>query len=564
MDEHHLSDRAGPGFLGQPLTRRRLLKGLVAVTAASAVLPLAAACAPQQAPSPKPVTEPAKPGAGPAKPAEAAKAAAGEPKMGGTLKVAILGEPPALDSMFTTATVAADTSWHVMETLFSRNMKQEPVPHLLEKYDASADGKNVSLLLRKGVPFHNDKEMTSADVLASLKRFADISPRGKSVLDRAESIEAKDKYTITIAFKEATAGILPIFLANRDCPIFPEEQCAQFGKEKIPQPIGTGPYKFVEHLPDRHVRFARFDKYAALETAADGPSGKRVAYFDEILFIPVPEESVRADGVGTGEYDYADTLAPDTFDKVKALPNVTPDIGKPYYWATPHFNKKEGMFTNVKLRQAVMYAVDIDPIAKSAFGNPDFYRIGPDIAAPETAWYTDVGKEVYDKPDPEKAKALMREAGYDDSPVRWMSTKEYFYNYNGSLPFKQALEAVGFKVDLQLMDWATLVKRRADSKEYDVFVTAHSSYVHPIQQPYLAPTWPGWWTHPEKDKLVSAIMAETDAQKQMEHIKQLQILQYQDVPLYKYGEYFVLRARSNKIKGNVNYPEPFFWNAWFG
>ncbi len=62
--------------------------------------------------------------------------------------------------------------------------------------------------------------------------------------------------------------------------------------------------------------------------------------------------------------------------------------------------------------------------------------------------------------DLEKAKALMKEAGYDGTPIRWMSTKEYFYNYNAGVVFKQQLEAAGFKVDLQVMDWATLVKRR--------------------------------------------------------------------------------------------------------
>src|SRR3712207_8768321 len=101
----------------------------------------------------------------------------------------------------------------------------------------------------------------------------------------------------------------------------------------------------------------------------------------------------------------------------------------------------------------------------------------------------------------EKVKALLKEGGYDGTPVRWMSTKEYFYNYNAGLVFKQQLEAVGFKVDLQVMDWATMGRRRSDPKEYDVHVTGHSSYVHPVMQPYLATSWPGWWESAEKDRL---------------------------------------------------------------
>ena len=110
----------------------------------------------------------------------------------------------------------------------------------------------------------------------------------------------------------------------------------------------------------------------------DGPAGKKVAYIDEIQYIPVPEESVRADGVGTGEYHYGDgSLAPDSYARVKGVPNVEADIGKPYYWAVAHMNKKEGLFTNVKLRQAVLAAMQVDPIAAAAFGVKEFYRIDP-------------------------------------------------------------------------------------------------------------------------------------------------------------------------------------------
>ena len=173
---------------------------------------------------------------------------------------------------------------------------------------------------------------------------------------------------------------------------------------------------------------------------------------------------------------------------------------------------------------------------KAGWGRPDFYRLGPEIAAPETAWYNDEGKDVYDKPDPDRARALLKEAAYDGTPVRWMCTKEYFYNYNMSLPFKQAMEQVGFKVDLQVTDWATLVKRRSDSKEYDVFVTGHPSYDHPALQVYLEASWPGWWVSDEKDRIVNGILSEIDPQKQNALIRQLQATQWQEVPCIKCGE----------------------------
>jgi peptide/nickel transport system substrate-binding protein len=576
--------------VGRVTSRRSLLKGLTALMAVGAIAPLAAACSPQQ-PAAKPAetkpaeaakpaapavtTAPAAPAAAaPAKPAEAAKPAAdakpaaaaakpaGEPKKGGTLKWAMIGEPPAHDPVFTTATVTANFGWHVFEGLFTRDSKNGPKMDLLEKYEASPDGKKATMTLRKGVLFHNDKELTSADVEASLKRYADIQASGKLVFAALDKMTVPDKYTVVLEFKEPRAGILPVFLSRIAAAVMPAEDVQKAGKDKIITPIGTGPYKFVEHQPDRMTRMQRFDKYVAREDPADGPAGKKVAYIDEIQYIPVPEESVRADGVGTGEYHYGDSLAPDSYARVKGVPNVEADIGKPYYWAVAHMNKKEGLFTNVKLRQAVLAAISVDPIAAAAFGVKEFYRIDPGIAAPETPWFTDEGKDVFNKPDVEKAKALLKEGGYDGTPVRWMSTKEYFYNYNAGVVFKQQLEAAGFKVDLQVMDWATLVKRRSDSKEYDIFVTAHESYAHPVLQPFMGDIWPGWWSNPEKNELAAKIMAETDEKKQAENIKTLQRLFYTDVPGVKYGEYFVLRARSTKVMGTINPSDPYFWNAW--
>jgi peptide/nickel transport system substrate-binding protein len=496
-----------------------------------------------------------------AKPAAAAKPA-GEPKKGGTLKWAIIGEPPALDPVFTTATVTANFGWHVYEGLFTRNAANGPKMDLLEKYEPSSDGKKVTMTLRKGVLFHNDKELTSADVEASLKRYIDIQASGKLVFTALDTMTVPDKYSVVLTFKEPRTGILPVFLSRIAAAIMPAEDVQKAGKDKVETPIGTGPFKFVDHQPDRMTRIQRFDKYVARDDAADGPAGKKVAYLDEIQFIPVPEESVRADGVGTGEYHYSDGLAPDSYARTKNAPNVESDIGKPYYWGVAHMNKKEGLFTNVKLRQAVLAAIQIDPIAAAAFGVKEFYRIDPGIAAPETPWFTDEGKEVFNHPDPDKAKALLKEAGYDGTPIRWMSTKEYFYNYNGGVVFKQQLEAVGFKVDLQVMDWATLVKNRSDSKVYDVFVTAHESYSHPVLQPFMGDIWPGWWTLPAKNELAAKIMAETDDKKALDLIKELQRLFYSDVPGVKYGEYFALRARSNKVQGTLNPSDPYFWNAW--
>ena len=537
------------------LSRREVL----ALSATSALASVLAACgtAPQAAaPSSAGQAQPSG-----AQPTTAATAAGGTPKKGGTLKAAILGDPPAIDPVFTTATITSNVSSHLFEGLFARGADYGPKPMLAETYDASADGLTHTFKLRKGVPFHNGKEMDSEDVQASMQRWLEIGARGAFVARRLDTMTTPDKYTLQMKFKEPT-GALPLYLSRVEMIVVPADVARNTGKDQFKDFVGTGPYKFVEWQHDRVIRFARFDSYAARSDAADGWAGNKTAYIDEIQFIPVSEDAVRTDGVGTGEYHFSDPVPPDSFDSVKANPQLVPYVVKPYYWYVTHFNKKQGPFTDVRMRQAVLKTLNCDPIARAGFGRPEFYRLDPGIASPETPWASQVGADVYNHPNLDEAKRLLKEAGYNGEPIRWMATKEYFWNYNQALPIKSQLEAVGMNVDLQVMDWATLVSRRSKPDQYDVFITGHEAYGHPLIQPFLDDKWPGFWSNAQKDKLVGDLIAETDPARAKALVDQLQGLIYSDVPFVKLEEGFLLRVGRKELQGYNNPADFYFWNAW--
>ena len=94
--------------------------------------------------------------------------------------------------------------------------------------------------------------------------------------------------------------------------------------------------------------------------------------------------------------------------------------------------------------------------------------------------------------DKAKAKKLLQEAGYKGEPVRFMTTQEYKWMYDFALVTKQQLEDVGFNIDLQVLDWATLVKRRNNPKEYEAFTTGTGMIYEPTAYTVLSCTWPGW------------------------------------------------------------------------
>src|SRR5678815_978200 len=123
------------------------------------------------------------------------------PRMGGILKVASIGEPPTLDLQATTTVLTYEIMWHVYETLFVHDRGWTPVPHLAESHVIGDRGLRHTITLRKGVKFHNGREMTSADVVASLKRWFAVATVGKNLAPSVESIEARDPYTVVLHLK---------------------------------------------------------------------------------------------------------------------------------------------------------------------------------------------------------------------------------------------------------------------------------------------------------------------------------------------------------------------------
>src|SRR5437762_4873446 len=367
------------------------------------------------------------------------------PRTGGVFRVAMIGEPPTLDVHTTTAVIVQQITWHVYETLYTYDRQYNAVPLLVESHTVTDNGRTYVFRLRRGVKFHNGKELTAADVVASLKRWGRLATPGKQLWKNVEGVEAKDASTVAMYVKDASGALLMgLARPNNGAVIYPKEILDAAGDNPIKEYIGTGPYRFVEHKPDRHVRLARFKDYAARTDAPDGFGGRRTAYFDEILFIPVPDVAVRLAGVETGDYHFAQQIKQDQYDRIRTMPGVAPRIVKPYGWSTAVLNQKQGPMTDKRLRQALQAALDMEPIMAAGFGHKDFYRLDPGLLFPEQpAWWTKTGGELYHQKSPARAQTLLKDAGYAGQPIRWITTQEYQWMYKNALVAKQQLEEAG-------------------------------------------------------------------------------------------------------------------------
>jgi peptide/nickel transport system substrate-binding protein len=486
------------------------------------------------------------------------------PRMGGVLKAAMIGEPPSLDLHWTTAVITQQITWHVYEALYTYDRSFAPIPMLADGHTISDGGRRYTITLRKGVRFHNGKELTTADVVPSLNRWGKISTPGKPLWKNVEAVEAKDPYTVVIHLKEPSGSLLfGLGRPNAGAVIYPKEVVDAAGDGQIKDVIGTGPYRFVEHKPDRHIKLARFKDYRARAESPEGYGGKRTAYADEILFIPVPDVAVRLAGVETGEYHFAQQIKPDQYDRIKGLAGVEARIVKPYGWITAVPNHKEGLMAGKKIRQAFQAALDMEPIMGAAMGNKDFYRLDGAVFFPEQGlWYSTAGVAGYNQRNQDKARRLLKEAGYAGQPVRWITTREYEWMYKSALVSKQQLEEVGFKIDLQVLDWATLVQRRNKPELFDVFSTGFTFTADPALATALQCGWPGTWCLEDKDRLMQELARESDPKKRKALIDRIQTIFYDDVGRIKFGDYFLLDVTRKELRGFRSTPELHFWNAW--
>jgi peptide/nickel transport system substrate-binding protein len=486
---------------------------------------------------------------------------------GGVLRVGNLGEPPALDAHWTTASITETLTNHLYEGLYSLDKDNKPIPMLAESHTVSRDGLVYTFKLRQGVKFHNGKEMTSEDVVPSLARWGKQSNYGKSLFAQVDSWKAIDKYTVEMKLKEKSAIVLiSLAVPNNFGAIYPKEIAEKFEPSvKVTEYIGTGPYKLAEWKPDQYIRMVRFDDYKSRNEKPNGYGGGKTAYLDEIRWIPVPEVATRVAQVETGELDFADDLNLDAFDRLKRNSALRPIVSKPYYWLVAVFNKKEGLMTNQKLRQAWQAAIDIEPIMKTvAGGKSEFYRMDNSLAPVEiAAWHTKLSGLPWNERNKEKAKKLLQEAGYKKEPIRFVTTQEYKWMYDFALLTKQQLEDVGFNIDLQVVDWATLVKRRNNPKEYEVFTTGMGAFYDPTHHIYLTSSWPGWTNDEDILSVQSELARETDAKKRLALWEKQTRQFYEKVPVIRYGDLFGLRAARNTVKGfNEGTERIRFYNVW--
>ncbi len=485
--------------------------------------------------------------------------AASSAQAAGNINVAIIGEPDTLDPMVSTKDVVSIVTQHFLETLFTFNGSWEVAPLLAERMPAISDGgKAYRIPLRRGITFHDGSQMDSADVVASLKRWTELATRGKSVADKIASISAIDDYTVEIRMNEPYAPLLSLLaFSNSAAVVYPQEVLG----ENISAAVGTGPYKIASHVPDQYIQMERFDNYVSRNEQADGPAGARSQTPDEITFLPVPDANTRVEGLLAGQYDFADSLPAESYGRLDGSGEIEPFLLRPFGWPIFAFNHKDGLLVNKDIRLAVQAAISPDDMLFAAFGDDKFFVVDGPLYPEGWVWRNNEGVNMYAQADAAKAAGHLKQGGYDGTPLRILTSHQYEFHFKMAEVAKANLEAAGFQVHMDVVDWATLGQRRNNPELWDIYIT-HSPFLpEPSLTSLYHPTSRLGWIDRSKDDILDAFNTTTDQAERVKLFAQLQKAVFEQAAFIKIGGFNSLMGKKKDLAGITKTPWPFFWNA---
>lgn len=481
-----------------------------------------------------------------------------------TLKVVAHADLKILDPTFTTAYISRNFGYMVYDTLFAQDASGKPQPQMVDKHSVSKDGKQWSFTLRPGLKFSDGSAVTSADVIASMQRWAARDSLGRALVTAGAQWKAVDATSFTLDLNEPFGMVLDALAKPSGFPpmILPERLAKMPATAPLPEVLGSGPFMFKrdEWVPGNKAVFVRNPHYVARSEPPSGLSGSKKPHVDRVEWLYLPDANSSVAALKRGEVDLIEQLPPDYIAPLRTDTGIKIGSGGAYQGFLV-MNHLFPPFDNPKARQALAHAVNQEKFT-AAMGYP------LDMRVTYCATYficgspneTLAGAEPFRKVDLAKGKQLLAEAGYKGEKVVLLVPSDVTYLNAQALMAAQAMRSLGMNVDMQNMDWASIGARRAKRDApaaggWNIYVTVAGQFDvnSPISNAYLGvacgSSMPGWPCDKPLDELRTAWIKETVPAKRKQLLDAFQARAYEAIPYVNAGQYSAAYAARASLKG---------------
>jgi peptide/nickel transport system substrate-binding protein len=493
------------------------------------------------------------------------------------LRVSMHSDLKIIDPIWTTALISADHGYLVYDTLFALDDALTIKPQMVEAWQVSPDRLTWTFILRDGLEWHDGTKVTAADCIASIRRWGARDSMGQMLMSFTSDLVAPDDRTIRLMLKEPyglvlqalgkTGANVPFMMPRRIAETSPNSQ--------INDATGSGPFIFKrdEWKAGEKAVYVRNPRYKPRPEPASGLSGGKVAKVDRVEWIWIADSQTQVNALLKGEIDLIQITPYDLLPLIDKSKDVTTQVvDRPGRQFIMRFNTLAKPFDDARVRQAVTYALTQKPFLEANIGDARYYKECKSLFPCGLPLESTAGWEDRLSGDLAKARKLLEEAGYDGTPLVLLHQTDVVGHNNLATVAKPQLERAGFKVDLQAMDWQTLVARRTKKDPpqaggWHAFFTSSGalSIPDPVAHFFLNAACDkaqfGWPCDAEIERLRDqyARAGDPESQRLVAAAVQRRAAEYPThVPL---GQFTTPTALRRNVTGLLTAPAVVFWNV---
>jgi peptide/nickel transport system substrate-binding protein len=471
----------------------------------------------------------------------------GQPKRGGTVRVALHGPPKNIDPHKAPNQPEYWTAQQCYDYLLTLDKDLNIQPSLATDWEVSDDGLTWTFKLRKDVKFHNGRELQAADVKYSIERIMDeatASSQGAAFRSMVKSIEARNDYTVVFNMS-APSGVLLARLADPRSAIVAREIVEEKG-DLSQTDAGSGPFEFVGMQPDGSVSLTRNPDYWQ----------EGLPYLDGIVFIPISDASARVTALRTGDVDMIAYVVTNNISLLREEPNIVvpeqPISGEFMYFL---MNPAVKPFDDVKVRQAIFYALDREVINQISTYGEGYTLLG----GPLPSWHWAAIEPVYSKPDLERAKQLLAESsapnGFECKMRIWAEES----NVRCGQIVQEQLAPLNIKLNIeQFGDWSSFYEP-IQRGEFEAYIQGFGGLADPDDWFYDQFYTGGGknnakYSNPEVDKLLDQARQVSDREERKELYGEVQNILAKEGPMAFLYSMKQCHAWRNYVEGFYHLP----------